>query len=94
MIKVEIKDEENEIHIIGHTQPDICAAMSSVTTTIVNCLIALCDEDDYEYNYGSGECIIKIKNVTDITDNLFEVLLTEIKDLNEQYPDNVKIITK
>jgi uncharacterized protein YsxB (DUF464 family) len=90
MIKIEKR--ENELHIVGHTLPDICAAVSSVTTTIINCMIELCDENDYEYEYSSGDCTIKVLKETDNSKKLFSILITELTDMTEDYPDYIKFV--
>lgn len=89
MIKVTQLD--NELRINGHTLPDICASVSSITTTIVNCFEELCDKDDYIFELDSGHCIIKVLKQTPITDKLYNILVTELKDLSTDYPDNVEI---
>lgn len=89
MIKVQQLDKE--LRIEGHTLPDICSAVSSITTTIVNCFKELCDEDDYEFELNSGHCIVKVLKQTPTTNKLYNILVSELQDLSEEFPDNVGI---
>jgi len=88
---IKIKRLDNELRIEGHTLPDICSAVSSITTTIINCFEELCDEDDYSFTLNSGHCIVKVLKNTPITDKLYNILVTELKDLSDDFPDNVEV---
>ena len=88
---IKIKQLDNELRIDGHTLPDVCASVSSITTTIVNCFEELCEKDEFSFELNSGHCFIKVLKSTPITDKLYNVLVTELKDLSEEFPDNVEI---
>lgn len=89
---IKIKTEKDKIHIEGHTLPDICAAVSSVSTTIINCLIELCDEDDYKYEYSSGDCTIEFEKSSVHAMKFYDILLKELHDISDDYPDCVTFI--
>jgi uncharacterized protein YsxB (DUF464 family) len=88
---IKVKRLDKELRIEGHTLPDICSAVSSVTTTIVNCFEELCDKDEYEYTLSSGNCVIKVLKETPITNKLYNILVTELNDLSQDFPDSVEM---
>ena len=88
---IRVKKLDKELRIEGHTLPDVCSAVSSITTTIANCFHELCNEDEYEYELKSGCFIIKVLKETPITNKLYDILVTELKDLSDDFPDNVEV---
>ena len=98
MIKVEVvkeKDLYKKVAIIGHAMYDdygkdiVCAAVSSMTITTINNIIALDDSIDYEEK--SGLLIIRVNRDTEVNNKLFDNLVRMLTELKEQYPKNIEI---
>lgn len=98
MIKVNVKRNDNKVYelvIKGHAGYDVhgkdivCAAVSSMTITTVNNIIALDDSIDYEEN--SGLLIIRVKRDTEINNKLLDNLVRMLTELMGQYPKNIEI---
>ena len=93
MIKVLLKD--NVIQISGHAKFDdygkdiVCASVSSIVYTTINAIlnfnnkaIEVTDEEDIT---------IKVLINDDITKKLIDNMLSLLKELEKQYPKNLKI---
>ncbi len=98
MIKVNVKRNDNKVYelvIKGHAGYDVhgkdivCAAVSSMTITTINNIIALDDSIDYEEN--SGLLIIRVKRDTEVNNKLLDNLVRMLVELKEQYPKNIEI---
>lgn len=93
MIKVLLK--ENFIQISGHAKFDdygkdiVCASVSSIVYTTINAIL--------NFNTKAIEVIdesnltIKIISNDNITNTLIKNMIDLLKDLEEQYPKNLKI---
>ena len=94
MIKVIIK--EKEITIKGHALFDdygkdiVCASTSSIITTSVNACLSL-DKNSIRYEVKDGFVKISVLKDDDATNKLIENMINMLKELNEAYPDNIKI---
>ncbi|MDD2377645.1 MAG: ribosomal-processing cysteine protease Prp [Bacilli bacterium] len=97
MIKIRIKHDNkiiNQIQIIGHAEYDeygkdiVCAAVSSIVIVTVNAIMKI-DQECIEYT-NSDDLIINIKKHTEITDLLIQNMLDLLKELEEQYAENIK----
>ncbi len=94
MIKVIVN--KNNIKISGHALYDIegkdivCASVSSIIYTSVNALLKL-NKSSIEFS-DDGKIIeiIKLSN-DDITNKLLENMIDLLKDLELDYPKNIKI---
>lgn len=94
---VNITKKGNRVMINGHTQPDICAAISTIMYTCYNILveydrkgIELKDSLDNGKDYDNVEMILR-RNDTN-TEKVWYVMCQEFKILSEQYPDSVSYI--
>ena len=99
MIKVNIvyKDKRiNKIVVNGHANYDVsgkdivCAAVSSTVITTVNNILSL--KDTIEYNESDGKLLILVKIDDDNTDKLLNNMINMLKELECNYPKNIKII--
>lgn len=97
MIKIEVTHDD--ITVLGHAMYDdygkdiVCAAVSSVITTSVEIAAAFNIEsiDLSEYD----DKLIIVRNMHDeITEKIIYTMLNLLKELEEQYPKNIKIINK
>lgn len=97
MIKVNIKKTNsiNEIRIDGHSGYDemgkdiVCAAVSSIVITTVNAILKI-DEKSLEYVQDES-LTITIKKHTKTIDLLIENMLDMLRELEEQYSENISI---
>ena len=95
MITLNIKSDR-EFIISGHALYDdfgkdiVCAAVSSIVTTTINGVISI-DENAIIYNYEKEALTIKIKKQDLIINKLVNNMLDMIKELSNQYPNNIKI---
>lgn len=86
MIKVGKKD--NEISITGHGKDIVCSAVSSITCTTINALLKLNAKSIKVLDDGQ-EMKIKILKNDDSTEILINNMLDMLKELKEQYPENI-----
>ena len=98
MIKVVIKetDKINSVEISGHSGYDVhgkdivCASVSSIILTVVNCIMNI-DNSSIEYiDDGDMVSITKINDNKTI-DTLLDTMISILKDLENQYKENIKI---
>ena len=95
-IKVTKKDSKiSEIIIKGHSNYDdygkdiICASVSSITTTTVNAVLKI---DKKAIYYDENVFIIKVLKDDDIVNKLLINMLELLKELENDYPRNVKFL--
>ena len=87
-----IKDGDN-IHITGHSLPDVCSAVSSVMYTSMNLLIKYAEESfDFEDNTTFDFVKIKIKSHDRFIDMIIDNMMDMFKDIEDDSPNNVKIV--
>ncbi len=98
MIKVNVKRQNDKIYelvIKGHSGYDeigkdiVCAAVSSMSITTINGIIALDDSIDYEEK--SGLLKIRVLRDTEINSKLLDNLVRMLEELSVQYPKNIEI---
>lgn len=93
MIKVLIK--ESNIEISGHANFDdygkdiVCASVSSIVYTTINGILNI-NNTAIEV-IDNGKINIKILSSDDITNKLVNNMIVLLKDLEKQYPENLKI---
>ena len=93
MIKVLVK--ENIIQISGHAKFDdygkdiVCASVSSIVCTTVNAILNI-NSSAIEV-IDNKDLIIKILSNDTITNKLINNMISLLKDLSEQYKENLKI---
>jgi len=99
MIKVEVVKENNlykKVAIIGHAmyadygKDIVCSAVSSIVTTTINGCIAL-DKDSLNYEVNEEGVIIS-NIVGDNTQTLINNMVSLLKELEEKYPTNIKVM--
>ena len=94
---ITIKRNNNKLVISGHALYDeygkdiVCASISSVSICTVNAIISI-NEKAIDANKREGELIININSFDDITSKLIDNMFRCFKELEKQYPKNVKII--
>lgn len=93
MIKVNYNDKI--IKISGHAGFDnygkdiVCASVSSIVYTTINGILNI-NNDAIKFS-DNTELVIEIVNNDDITNKLIANMLELLKDLEKQYPKNIKI---
>ena len=99
MIKVEVVKENNlykKVSIIGHAMYDdygkdiVCSAVSSIVTTTINGCIAL-DKDSLSYEVNDKGVVIS-NIVGDNTNTLINNMVSLLKELEEKYSTNIKVM--
>ena len=99
MIKVEVAKENNlykKVSIIGHAmyadygKDIVCSAVSSIVTTTINGCIAL-DKDSLNYEVNE-EGLFITDIVGDNTNTLINNMVSLLKELEEKYPTNIKVM--
>ncbi len=96
MVTVLVDKNKKEIRLVGHSGFDIkgkdivCSAISSIVITSINAILMF-DKDYIEYQENKDLFIIKIKQNNQITSNLITNMLNLLKDLEKDYPNNIKI---
>ena len=99
MIKVKITKEKgliSKIEIKGHALYEVygkdivCAGVSTMVVTTVNAIIRY-DKEVLSYNQDEGYVCLVVKKHDRVVDLLLENLISLLKELEIQYPKNVKI---
>ena len=94
MIKVIKKNKV--IEISGHANYDefgkdiVCASVSSVIMTTVNSIMNI-DNSSISYIDDGNKIIIEKLNDNDVIDKLLNTMILILKDLQEQYKENIKV---
>ena len=94
MIRVVIKD--NIIKVSGHAnyadygKDIVCASVSSVIATIVNCIMNV-DKDSITYQDDGKTIIITKINNNEVVNTIFATMIDILKDLENQYKENIKV---
>lgn len=98
MIKISLKKENKkikEIVITGHACYDdygkdiVCASVSSIITTSVNAILTIDKEAIY---YDENIFLIKILKDDDIVNKLILNMIDLLKQLEHDYPNNIKFL--
>ena len=99
MIKVNITKENakyKKITISGHALYDdygkdiVCSAASSIVTTTVNGILAL-NKGSLDYMVSKKGVFISIKNDDKTTQILINNMVSLLKELESNYPANIKV---
>lgn len=97
MIKVKV--EKDSISIIGHANYSdfgkdiVCASVSSIVITSIEA-IAKFNNKSVDIINSNDKIDIIINIHDDITDKLIDNMLTCLKEIEKQYPKNIKITNK
>ena len=99
MISVKIEKENSrykKIKILGHALYDdygkdiVCASVSSIVTTTVNGILAL-KKGSLSYLVSKLGMKIEIKNDDQTTQILIKNMISLLKELEGNYPDNIEV---
>ena len=99
MINVKIEKENakyKKITILGHAMYDdygkdiVCSACSSIVTTTVNGILAL-DKESLSYAVSKKGMTIEVKSVDSTTQILIGNMISLLKELEENYPENIEV---
>lgn len=98
MIQIVVKNNNNkvtEVNIKGHAMYDdfgkdiVCAGVSSILTTTVDAIL-LFDENAITVDKGK-DFVLSIKKFDKITTTLVQNMISLFQELEETYPENIKI---
>ena len=94
MIKVKLS--EDKIEITGHANYDeygkdiVCSGVSSIVTTTVNAILSFNDKyRSYKEEKDKFTIVINLHN--DIVDKLINNMINMLKEVETNYPKNLKI---
>ena len=99
MINVKVVKENakyKKITILGHAMYDeygkdiVCSACSSIVTTTINGILAL-DKDSLSYLVSKKGMNIEIKRDDQTTQILINNMVSLLKELECNYPDNIEV---
>lgn len=99
MINVKIEKENakyKKITVLGHAMYDdygkdiVCAAVSSITTTTVNGILAL-NKNSLSYMVSKKGLSIDVKNTDETTQILIGNMVSLLKELEVNYPENIEV---
>ena len=99
MVRIKIlKNQEkiSKITFLGHSMYDtvgkdiVCSAISSIMITTING-IELLSKGDVKEKLAKDKVEINVINNNNIVDTLLLNMITLLRDLEEQYPKNLKI---
>lgn len=102
MIKVSVTKKNQQIQevlIQGHAMYDdfgkdiVCAAVSSCVITTVNGILEI-DKDWILAKQDSKGVLIQVQNSSDVCQTLLANMISLLEELHDQYPKNLKIISK
>ena len=98
MIKIKVKENNNkieEISITGHAMYSdfgkdiVCSSVSSIVITTVNAIERLQKDS---ISYSEEPFNIKVIRNNDITIALIDNMISLLKELEMQYPKNIKFL--
>ena len=99
MIKVIItkdKDLYQKVEVTGHAmyadygKDIVCSSVSSIVTTTVNGILSF-DKDSLSYKVSENGLIISNIKADNITQTLIKNMISLLKEMSENYPDNVEV---
>lgn len=100
MIKVNIESKNKKhvdlIKILGHAMYDdfgkdiVCSSVSSIITTTVNGIYEI-DKEYLNVELMKDGMIITVLKEDKICDKLIKNMLTLLSELEESYPENIKV---
>ena len=98
MINIVVTNKENKIkkiNVMGHALYDdfgkdiVCSGVSSVVITSVNAIMSF-DKNYISYESKKDNFEITINEHNEIVDNLINNMINMLKDIENDYPKNVK----
>ena len=100
MIKVLVEKENNNINkitITGHSKyadfgkDIVCSSVSSIVITTINAIEKF-DKNYINHSYNKDTLSIEILKNNEITSNLINNMIDLLKELECNYPKNIKIL--
>ena len=98
MIKISIKNNNDyieEVSITGHAMYDdfgkdiVCSSVSSIVITTVNAIERI---DKESISYTEIPFSLKVLKESELTNILLENMISLLKELGSQYPENIKFL--
>lgn len=98
MIKIEVTRKNGNIKQVcfkGHALYDeygkdiVCSAVSSIVITTINAILSI---NDKAISYSENPLIIDVLNNDEITYKLINNMISLLKELECDYPDNIKFL--
>lgn len=98
MIKVKVTEENKRVKEVifrGHALYDeygkdiVCSAVSSIVITTINGIYSI---DNKAISYNENPLIIKVLKDDETTHKLINNMLSLLKELEHDYPDNIKFL--
>lgn len=99
MITVKVLKENSKyvkVDILGHAMYDeygkdiVCSACSSIVTTTINGILAL-DSNSISYLVSKKGLSIDVKSIDRVTQKLINNMVSLLKELEENYPENIEV---
>ncbi len=99
MIQVKVVKEQGKykkITVLGHAMYDdygkdiVCSACSSIVTTTVNGILSI-DSQSISYLVSRKGMSIDIKSTDEITQKLIQNMVSLLRELEGNYPDNIHV---
>ncbi len=93
---IKVIAEKNKIEMSGHAMYDdygrdiVCSAASSILTTTVNACLTL-KENSIKYMVSEEGVTINNISCDDITNKLLTNMIKLLKELQEEYPENIEV---
>ena len=99
MISVKVVKENSnvvKVSVLGHAMYDeygkdiVCSACSSIVTTTVNGILSL-NKESLSYLVSKKGMEIEVKAFDNTTQILINNMISLLKELEENYPDNIEV---
>ena len=99
MISVKVVKENSnvvKVSVLGHAMYDeygkdiVCSACSSIVTTTVNGILSL-NKESLSYLVSKKGMEIEVKSFDNTTQILINNMISLLKELEENYPENIEV---
>ncbi len=99
MLKIVVSKKNNKfnkINLLGHADYSsygkdiVCSSASSIMITTINAIMMF-DKTYITYEEKQDQFLIKINKNNEIVDNLIQNMINMYKELEDDYPNNIKI---
>lgn len=99
MLKIVVSKKNNKfnkINLLGHADYSnygkdiVCSSASSIMITTINAIMMF-DKTYITYEEKKDQFLIKINKNNEIVDNLIQNMINMYKELEDDYPNNIKI---
>ena len=96
-VKVEkLNSNYKKITLLGHAMYEenrkdiVCSACSSIVTTTVNGVLSL-NNESLSYQVSKDGMTIEVNNFDEVTQILVGNMVSLLKELEENYPENIEV---